>query len=206
MINDEAILQNKLAILTQRSLGFEAFLYDCDGTLADNMPAHKAAYIKVAANGGLDFDGAIVDELAGWPVPDVVAEINKRYERSFDPALFAKERYKIFYDEYLEQTQPITYVVEHLRQHTGKVKIAVVSGSGREAVEKTLHILGIRDLIEVVICAGDTLKGKPFPDPFLAAAEKLGVAPQKCLVFEDGEAGTIAAEAAGMQWVRVDKI
>ncbi len=206
MIIDNALVEQKIRILTERSAGFEAFLYDCDGTLADNMPAHKAAYIKVAANGGLDFDGAIVDELAGWPVPDVVAEINKRYERSFDPATFAQQRYQIFYNEYLEKTQPIPYVVEHLKQHAGKVKIGVVSGSGREAVEKTLHILGIRDLIEVVICAGDTPKGKPFPDPFLAAAEKLGVAPSKCFVFEDGEAGTIGAEAAGMQWVRIDKI
>ncbi|MCC8407592.1 HAD-IA family hydrolase [Mucilaginibacter sp. UR6-1] len=205
MIND-VLHQQKLDKLTEISKGYKAFLYDCDGTLADNMPAHKAAYIKVAANGGLVFDGAIVDELAGWPVKNVVEEINKRYNSTFDPVIFAEQRYQVFYDEYIESTQPISFVVEHLKAHVGKVLIAVVSGSGRRAVERTLGILGILNLVEVLVCAGETEHGKPYPDPFLAAAEKLGVAPADCLVFEDGEAGTKAAEAAGMQWVRIDKI
>lgn len=196
----------KLQKLTQLSTGYKAFLYDCDGTLADNMPAHKAAYIKVAADGGLVFDGAIVDELAGWPVRNVVEEINKRYNSTFDPITFAEKRYQVFFDEYLESTQPINYVVEHLKAHAGKVRIAVVSGSGRKAVEKTLTLLGILENVEVLVCAGETEHGKPYPDPFLAAAEKLGISPADCLVFEDGEAGTTAATAAGMKWVRIDKL
>ncbi len=69
-----------------------------------------------------------------------------------------------------------------------------------------LCALGIEDLVEVLVCAGDTPQGKPFPDPFLLAAKKLGVLPNECLVFEDGEAGVKAAEAAGMDWIRIDKI
>ncbi|MBE9583854.1 HAD-IA family hydrolase [Mucilaginibacter sp. JRF] len=205
MIND-ASHQQKLEKLTEISAPYKAFLYDCDGTLADNMPAHKAAYVKVAADGGLVIDGAIVDELAGWPVINVVEEINKRYNSTFDPIAFGEKRYQVFYDEYIESTQPITYVVDHLKAHVGKVRIAVVSGSGRKAVERTLGILGILDLVEVLVCAGETEHGKPYPDPFLAAAEQLGVNPADCLVFEDGLAGTQAAEAAGMQWVRIDKL
>jgi PAT family beta-lactamase induction signal transducer AmpG len=62
---------------------YDAFLYDCDGTLADNMHAHKAAYVKVAANHGLDLDPAIIDEFAGLPTVRVVEEINKRYQTDF---------------------------------------------------------------------------------------------------------------------------
>jgi HAD superfamily hydrolase (TIGR01509 family) len=69
-----------------------------------------------------------------------------------------------------------------------------------------LRILGIAEIPELLVCAGETPRGKPYPDPFLAAAEKLGVAPARCLVFEDGDAGTKAAEAAGMQWIRIDKV
>ena len=89
--------------------------------------------------------------------------------------------------------------MDHLKAHAGRVRIAVVSGSRRPTVERTLQVLGILDLVEVLVCAGETQKGKPFADPFLRAGELLGVAPADCLVFEDGVAGTMAAEAAGMK-------
>jgi HAD superfamily hydrolase (TIGR01509 family) len=66
--------------------------------------------------------------------------------------------------------------------------------------------LGIFDLVDIMVCAGETERGKPFPDPFLKAAEELGVDPTHCMVFEDGDAGVQSAIAAGMKWVRVDKI
>jgi len=82
----------------------------------------------------------------------------------------------------------------------------VVSGGSRSTVSITLSVLGLTDLIEVLVCAGETPNGKPHPDPFLKAAHDLNVDPKKCLVFEDGDPGTNAAEAAGMRWIRVDKI
>ena len=185
---------------------FDAFLYDCDGTLADNMPAHTETYIKVAAEQGVVIDGAIIDEFAGLPIVNVVEQINLRYKTAFIPEEFKAAKYKLFLEEYIEKTQPIDYVVNHLKNHAGKVRIAVVSGSSRIAVEKTLQILGIDHMIEVMVCAGETPNGKPFPDPFLKAAELLGIAPERCLVFEDGNAGVQAAEAAGMRWVRIDKV
>ena len=96
--------------------------------------------------------------------------------------------------------------VNHLINHAGKVRIGVVSGGSREAVQKTLKVLGIDHLVEALVCAGETEHGKPYPDPFLKAALELGVAPEHCLVFEDGDAGIQAAEAAGMRWVRIDKL
>ena len=198
---------NKYETLTKLTAGdFKAFLYDCDGTLADTMPSHKKTYVRVAAESGFVLDDSIVDELAGWPIADVVGAINKRYNTTFDPVAFSKRKDKLFFDEYVEQIQPIDYVVNHLKTHVGKLKIGVVSGGDRETVEKTLQVLGIFNLIEVIVCAGETPRGKPFPDPFLSAAEKLGVNPKDCLVFEDGDPGTKAAEAAGMKWVRIDKI
>ena len=198
---------NKYEALTKLTAGdFKAFLYDCDGTLADTMPSHKKTYVRVAAESGFVLDDSIVDELAGWPIADVVGAINKRYNTTFDPIAFSKRKDKLFFDEYVEQIQPIDYVVNHLKAHAGKLKIGVVSGGDRETVEKTLQVLGIFNLIEVIVCAGETPRGKPFPDPFLSAAEKLGVNPKDCLVFEDGDPGTKAAEAAGMKWVRIDKL
>lgn len=197
----------KLGILTQMTEGkYEAFLYDCDGTLANNMQLHKDAYVKIAAKYGIALDPNLIDELAGWPTVKMAEEINKRYSSNLDPVSFGKEKSAIYVNEFIEKTEPIDFVVDHLKSHLGKVRIAVVSGGSRSTVQKTLTILGILPHIEVLVCAGETPRGKPYADPFLKAAELLGVEPNKCVVFEDGVPGVKAAEAAGMDWIRVDEI
>jgi HAD superfamily hydrolase (TIGR01509 family) len=197
----------KLEKLTRMTEGnYKAFLYDCDGTLADNIDSHKAAFVKVAAQYGIDLDDSIVVELAGWPTVLVAEEIAKRYNTQFSATDFSLQKSKIFVDQFIEQTLPIPYVVEHLKNHIGKVKIGVVSGGSRSTVSKTLKVIGVDSYLDVLVCAGETERGKPYADPFLKAAETLGVLPGECIVFEDGNPGVQAAEAAGMKWIRVDLI
>jgi HAD superfamily hydrolase (TIGR01509 family) len=199
--------QSKFERLTELTQGdYQAFLYDCDGTLADNMPAHTLSYVEAAKEHNVVFDPAMIDELAGWPIANVVEEINSRYQANLVPAEFKLRKAEIFEQRFMEEIEPIDYVVEHLKANAGRVRIAVVSGGDRPAIERTLEILGIRDLVEVLVCSGETPKGKPYADPFLRAAELLQVDPAKCLVFEDGVPGVKAAEAARMHWVRVDQL
>jgi HAD superfamily hydrolase (TIGR01509 family) len=94
-------------------------------------------------------------------------------------------------------------VVEHIEARHGEIPFAVVSGSTRESVIKSLRTLRLLDRFETLVCAGDYKNAKPHPEAFLLAAERLGVAPAKCLVFEDTEMGIQAATAAGMASVRV---
>ena len=197
----------KLSRLNQLTQGpYKAFLYDCDGTLADNMPSHKAAFVKVAAQYNIDLNDAMIDELAGWPTVLIADEIMKRYDVQFDRETFARQKSSIFIEEFIEETLPIPFVVQHLKDHVGKVKIGVVSGGSRTTVSQTLKVIGVDKYLDVLVCAGETERGKPFPDPFLAAARQLGVKPEECLVFEDGDPGVQAAESACMKWIRVDKI
>src|SRR4051812_28491892 len=169
----------QLAELTDNN--FKAYLYDCDGTLADNMEAHKETYVKVTADKGVMISPHIIDEFAGLPIPAVVEEINKRYKSSFDPGEFERIKSDLFYNEYIQKTKPVSFVVDHLKANAGKHKIAVVSGSPRKTVEKTLEVLGIDKLVNVLVCAGETEKAKPYPDPFLHAAQQLEVEPDDCL-------------------------
>lgn len=194
----------KLLLLTEGP--YKAFLYDCDGTLAHNMGAHKQAFVQAAADFNVPFEEAIVDELAGWPTVVIAKEIMKRYNVTFDPEAFAKRKSTVFAKEYIATTRPINHVVEHLKRSAERVKIGVVSGGSRGTVSKTLQVIGVDQYLDVLVCAGETKKGKPFPDPFLRAAEVLNVEPAACLVFEDGDAGVQAAESAGMKWMRVDKL
>lgn len=195
----------KLTELTNKK-NYKAFLYDCDGTLADNMQAHKSAYKKASAKYGIDLDINIIDELAGWPTVKVAEEISKRYAVALDSNTFAKEKSSIFFEDYIEKTLPIPFVLQHLKNHLRKTHIAVVTGGSRRTVSKTLTVLGIINDIELMVCAGETPRGKPYADPFIAAAEGLHVAPSDCIVFEDGDPGVQGAIAAGMDWVRIDQI
>ena len=206
-MNSAFIAREKQKELTRLSNGdFDAFLYDCDGTLADNMEGHKASYRAAALIYGFELNDAIIDELAGWPIIQVAEEIRKRYGVPFKPEEYAQLKNTLYEDAFIQDTKPIDFVVAHLKAHAGKVRIGVVSGGGRVSVSRTLQQLGITSLVEVLVCAGETSRGKPHPDPFLYAAAQLGVDPTRCLVFEDGNPGVQAAVAAGMQWIRIDQV
>lgn len=199
--------RKKFEILLEKSKPYKALLYDVDGTLANNMAAHKAAYVAAAAVHGIDnLNDDIVQELAGWPTVDVAAEIGRRYERDIDVLAFARTKSGIFVEEFIQQTEPIDYVLQHLLEHVGKKKIGIVSGGSRATVSITLDVIKVTGKFETLVCAGETPEGKPSPQPFLLAAEQLGVAPKDCLVFEDGDPGVQGAIAAGMGWVRIDQI
>ena len=86
-----------------------------------------------------------------------------------------------------------------LRMH--RIRLAVATGSLERIVRKNLKLLEIEDLIEEIVTSEDCEKGKPDPDIFLLAAERLGVEPGECLVVEDSRNGLIAAERAGMSRV-----
>jgi HAD superfamily hydrolase (TIGR01509 family) len=70
-------------------------------------------------------------------------------------------------------------------------------------VTESLRTLRLLDRFRTLVCAGDYRNGKPHPEAFLMAAERLGIAPAACLVFEDTEMGIEAATAAGMASVKV---
>jgi HAD superfamily hydrolase (TIGR01509 family) len=206
-MNSAFIAKEKQKELTRLSNGdFDAFLYDCDGTLADNMEGHKASYRAAALIYGFELNDVIIDELAGWPILQVAEEIRKQYGVPFKPEDYAQLKNMLYEEAFIQDTKPIDFVVAHLKAHAGKVRIGVVSGGGRVSVSRTLQQLGISPLVEVLVCAGETSRGKPHPDPFLYAAAQLHVEPARCLVFEDGNAGVQAAVAAGMQWIRIDQV
>lgn len=185
---------------------FQALLFDVDGTLADNMHAHKAAYIATANEYGIQLDPALIEETAGWPTVAVAEEISKRYGVALDYPVFSKRKSAIFIQDYIQHTQPIDFVRQTLYDFHGIKSIGIVSGGSRSTLNITLDVIQVKGYYETLVCAGDTELGKPSPQPFLLAAEHLNVAPEHCLVFEDGDPGVQGAVAAGMSWVRIDQL
>ena len=181
---------------------FAAYIFDCDGTLGDTMPLHYSAWCAALKECNCDFSEALFYELGGVPTERIVEILNERhgYHLPVKETACIKEE---LYLKGVEQIAPIEPVVEIVNQVYGKLPIAVASGGHRRIVTRTLTCLGIVEKFNAIICAEDYRLGKPHPDPFLTAAERLGVAPEKCLVFEDTNTGLEAARAAGMQWVLV---
>ncbi|MES2393959.1 MAG: HAD family phosphatase [Acidobacteriota bacterium] len=181
---------------------FKAYLFDCDGTIADSMPIHYVAWKKILGEWGCDFPERTFYEWGGMPVTDILATLNRQQglEMPVDDVHRQKEA---MYMELVGELKAVPEVLEHVLEGHGRIPMAVVSGSTRESVTRSLETLGILEKFDVLVCAGDYARGKPDPEPFLMAARKLGVAPGDCLVFEDTEMGIEAATAAGMASVKI---
>lgn len=185
---------------------YKALLFDVDGTLADNMLAHKAAYVATAKEHGIILNPDLIDETAGWPTIAVADEISNRYNVSLDKYDFAKRKSSIFIEQFIQKTKPVDFVRQILYDFSDSRKIGIVSGGTRSTLNITLEVIQVVGKYETLVCAGDTPEGKPSPQPFLLAAKQLEVEPTDCLVFEDGDPGVQAAISAGMSWVRIDQI
>lgn len=181
---------------------FEAYLFDCDGTIADSMPLHYLAWRKALGEWNCDFDERLFYEWGGRPTTEIVATLNALRGLSM-PVQDVADRKEMLYYEFLPQLKVIPEVLEHIQAQHGRIPFAVVSGSTRESVEASLRSLNLLDRFDTLVCAGEYKNAKPAPDAFLMAAEKLRVKPEGCLVFEDTEMGIQAARAAGMASVKI---
>jgi beta-phosphoglucomutase family hydrolase len=181
---------------------FQAYLFDCDGTLADSMPLHYLAWKKALAEWGCDFDEKLFYAWGGMPVVEIISTLNRQRGLNM-PVEAVSHRKENLYYELLPQLKAVPEVLEHVNDAHGRIPFAVVSGSTRESVTASLKLLNLLDRFDTMVCAGEYKKSKPDPEAFLLAAERLGVAPKTCLVFEDTEMGIQAAKAAGMASVKV---
>jgi HAD superfamily hydrolase (TIGR01509 family) len=181
---------------------FGAYIFDCDGTLADTMPTHYKAWLSALGQQADKFPEAMFYELGGVPTAQIVELLNERHGLNLPVEATVAQKEELFL-EFSSEIAEIEPVVAIARSFAGKVPMAVASGGHRRIVLTTLRALGIVDLFQTIITSEDYKRGKPWPDPFLEAALRLGVPAERCLVFEDTATGVTAAKAAGMQYVLV---
>jgi beta-phosphoglucomutase family hydrolase len=183
---------------------FKAYLFDCDGTIVDSMPLHYVAWTKALGEWNCTFDERLFYAWGGRPVVEIIQSLNELQGLAM-PVEAVQRRKEALYFEILPQLRGVPEVVEHIENAYGRIPLAVVSGSTRESVTESLRTLKLLDRFETLVCAGDYRNAKPHPEAFLMAAERLGVEPEACLVFEDTEMGIEAATAAGMASVKVQQ-
>jgi HAD superfamily hydrolase (TIGR01509 family) len=181
---------------------FRAYLFDCDGTVADSMPLHCQAWGATLGECGCPFDEELFYAWGGKPSARIIAELNERHGLKMCVEEVERRKEDAYY-ELLPQLKPVPEVLEHIDAQYGRIPLAIVSGGRRDSVTRSLGTLQLLDRFETMVCADDYTHGKPHPEPYLLAAERLGIPPADCLVFEDTDVGIESATAAGMASVKV---
>ena len=181
---------------------YKALIFDCDGTLADTMPAHARAWAATLRAFGHEIGEQPFLDMGGLPNQAIIESLNQSGGYGLDVAQTQEEKERR-YVEGLHDIQEIAAVADIARAHHGKVPLAVASSGMGRIVRQTLTTTGLLPLFEVIVTADDVVHGKPAPDLFLLAAERLGVAPADCIVYEDGDPGLEAARRAGMRAVDI---
>jgi len=180
-------------------------IFDWDGVIIDSGKLHAQSWRQLATELGKSIapdsfirgfgmkSARIIEEIHGWAKePSEVARLTNRKEA--------------LYREIVAQSEiaPLPGVVEWLhRLHEAGVPCAVASSTQRLNIAAVLDRIGLAQTFREIISAEDVVHGKPNPEVFEKAAERLGVAAERSVVFEDAHVGIEAAHAAGMKVVAV---
>src|SRR5438477_7778779 len=167
---------------------FKAYLFDCDGTIADSMPLHYIAWKKALGEWNCGFDEKLFYAWGGMPIVEIISTLNKDRGLSMPVEIVANRKESLYF-ELLPQLKVVPEVLQHIEAKYRQIPFAVVSGSDRDSVTASLTTLNLLDRFDTLVCAGDYRKSKPDPEAFLLAASRLAVAPESCLVFEDTAMG-----------------
>ncbi|MCK4548782.1 MAG: HAD family phosphatase [Candidatus Krumholzibacteria bacterium] len=185
--------------------GAAAVIFDFDNVIVDSEPFHYKAYSEVFAGRGhtIDRDEYWVE----WTSKGGGAEgeIN-RYGLDLDPADIRAEKDPV-YSSYCVNGEiplfPDAVRITELFRSSG-IRTAIASGSYSHDVKALLTAHNIGHLFEIVVGKDDSGRIKPFPEPYLLAALRLDLEPERCFAIEDAEKGVISAHAAGMKVIVVD--
>ncbi|MCG3156728.1 MAG: Validoxylamine A 7'-phosphate phosphatase [bacterium] len=181
-----------------------AVLFDHDGVLMNSMPYHVEAWQQVMARHGVAIEAMEIYLKEGATTMEVAAELFHRHRKPATPELVQQiveeKRDAFFALDNSTLNEGVTEVLDYLQQN--RYRIGIVTGSLRAHVEELLGPEVMR-YFDCVVGAEDIENGKPDPEPFIRAAQKLNLAPSECLVIENAPLGITAARAAGMSVVAI---
>lgn len=181
---------------------YEGLIFDMDGTLLDTEPTHHQAWHQVLKKYGMRYDAQAMTSLNGSPTWLIAKTIIDNHHSTLDPYALAREKTAAVEAMLLDNVQPLPLVAV-VKAYYGKRPMAVGTGSEHRLAVALLQHLGLLHYFDAIVGADDVSRHKPLPDTFLRCAELMGVAPAKCVVFEDADFGIQAAKLAAMAYVDV---
>ncbi len=184
-----------------------AVIFDFDETIIDLEPQHTAAHAALCREQGSDY-GDMPESFrrgSGRRIIDDIREMRAHFAWSAsEEELFAR-RQELFdavcRDAELEAMAGVREAIAALRARN--VPLAITSSAVKSSIETILERLQLRDAFTLIVDGSEVQHGKPDPEAYLLTARRLGVAPERCIVFEDSHIGVVAAKRAGMFCVAV---
>jgi HAD superfamily hydrolase (TIGR01509 family) len=183
---------------------YDALLFDLDGTLIDTESLALATGLASFADAGHPVDAALLHRLVGRDEPTSTMILREALPLA-DLAVI-RANWLAAFAAGIEEGLPLKPGVEALLDATEGHRRAIVTSTSRAGAHRKLEIAGLAARFELVISLDDVIAPKPAPAPYLLAAERLGLAAPRCLVFEDSDAGAEAAHAAGCTVVQVPDV
>ena len=179
-------------------------IFDQDGLLFDTEAIFQSSWIAAGREMGVEVPQAYTHAVCGLGrgrLPEMV----RRYMPALDPETYIVRALAIAFERQMKSVPAFKPgVPEILAFFRGKgVKMAVASSSTRDVVGHNLETSGIREFFDAVVTGEDVVNGKPAPDIFLLAAERLGLPTEDCTVYEDAPSGIRAAHASGCRPVMI---
>lgn len=181
---------------------YKALIFDCDGTLADTLPVHFQTWSTSLQAVGVNISKDWYYKYCGTSAEEMLRIIKDSSGYQFDSELVIANRQK-HYQSLINTVKEVQAVADIVRSHYGKMPMAIASGGERVVLEATLNNISLYEFFDVVVSIDNVERGKPEPDLFLLASQKLGVAPQDCIVYEDSDEGLEAARRAGIRSIDV---
>lgn len=184
-----------------------ALLFDLDGVVLDSITAHVCAWQQTLAPLGIDVSLREMTLLEGMPTIPMARKLIEMHQgpacTEEQVARLAVTKRSLFLR--LLDPRPLPGIVPLLHNLHGRgYRLALVTGNAASAVAGLLPALGVDHLFELTVTADDVACGKPDPEPYLAAAGRLGVSPADCLAVENAPLGIQSAKAAGMRCVALE--
>lgn len=179
------------------------FIFDMDGTLADTMPTHQLVWDKLLAELGITVDR---DDFFSWTAgltnPEIFPRLLGRDMTAEEINRLSDHKESLFREMYRSQMTAVNGAEAFLQRTTAAgYRSGVGTAAPPDNVSLVLDGLNLRRYFQAIVCNTDVKRGKPDPEIFLLAAQRLDSRPEDCVVFEDAPAGIEAARRAGMTCV-----
>jgi HAD superfamily hydrolase (TIGR01509 family) len=183
---------------------FRAVVFDMDGLLLDTEVLWQQAETELFARHGAEFTWDDKMEVIGTSFAHTATYFARRLGVPDEqgPGL-VDEMIELMHDHLRRQVEGRPGAVELVERLRGQTRLGLASNSPRRLVDTALETAGIGDAFDAIVTSDDVERPKPAPDLYLAACERLGVAPADALALEDSASGVAAAKAAGLTCIAV---